>query len=330
MIYADLIDNATDALLQWRSREIWPTDMGSADLRGFSRELRMHSVFSARVTNAEYLGEVASVVDDLLAGKINMATGRLRLMRKLKQLGYDPEIGFPADMAQIPPAERDSLQDVSSVPRMNLKLETSQRIAANYGRMVSGNTPYARYAYPAYELVRIFHRTVPRGSAESHSPGWERRWNDAGESVGWVGALKSPMLALKDSPIWLALGEGAGGYDDTLGNPFPPYAFGSGKGWRARSRKDCVSLDLISGEEVPREMKGELTPDEARVNKMFDALAADIQAELRKELSDDRERESLRRAQEEQARREEQAAADRRARQAEIREAHRKFVEGLL
>jgi len=321
---------ATTALKHWRAREVFPTDFGSLDLRGLSRELRMRSVFSARVTNAEFLGEVAAVVDDILSGKINMATGRLRLMRKLKELGYDPATGFPGDMAEIPPAERGSLQDVSSEARLDLMLETNTRIAANYGRMVEGNIPYARHAYPGWELVRLYTREVPRGTPESHSAGWDARWHDAGESVGWEGALESPMIARKDSPIWQALGDGVGGYRDTLGNPFPPFAFGSGKGWKARDREDCLAFGLITADETPGEMKGQLTPDEQKANEIFDRLPTDIQEELRRELANDRERDFLKKSQEEFDRREEHAAADRRARLQDIRAEHKKFVEGLL
>ncbi len=328
----DLTFKATPALEQWRGRAVFPTDLSSAEIRGMSVELRRRSVFSARTTNADYLGEVAEVVDDLLSGKINMATGRLRLMRKLKQLGYDPAIGFPGDMADIPPAERGTLQDLSSEGRLNLMLETNTRMAANYGRMVAGNTEYARFAYPAWQLVRLFLRAVPRGSAESHSVGWEKRWFDAGESVGWEGALKSPMIALKDSPIWQALGNGAGGYEDTLSNPFPPFAWRSGKAWREVNRNDCIRLGLISatGREIPTKSEAPLSPDEKTVNDVFDKLPADLQEEMRRELSTDSERESLRLAHEEFSRREEAAAAERRAGIAEAQAAHQKFLEGLL
>ena len=139
---------------------------------------------------------------------LHLATPEGADLRKLAQLGYDPEVGFPQDMAQIPPAERGSLQDLSSESRLNLVLETNTRIAANYGRMVEGNTPYARHAYPAWELVRLYTRVVPRGTPDSHTAGWSVRWQDAGKAVGWEGAVSQPMIARKDSPIWQALGDG--------------------------------------------------------------------------------------------------------------------------
>jgi hypothetical protein len=286
MITANLSPTATQALLQWRSRQILPTGLGSADLRRLGREVTERAVFSARVTNAEFLGELAQVIDDMLDGKINMATGRLRLFRKLKELGYDPEVGFPEEMGKVPPAERGSIQDLSSVGRLNLMLTTNERMAVNYGRMVDGNTPYARHAYPAWELVRLYRRVIERGSPESHSPGWEERWEAAGALVDWQGAVSHRMIARKDSPIWRALGAGAGGYQDTLDNPYPPFAFNSGMAWRAVGRAECIELGLIEEDETPEEMEGDLLPGAAEINAVFDRLPPDLREALDREIGD--------------------------------------------
>lgn len=330
MISVDITERATDALLQWRSREVFPTDLSSGDIRDLSRDLRMRSIFSARTTNAEYLAEIGEVVDDILAGKINMADGRLRLFRKLRQLGYDPEVGFPEDMRRVPPAERGSLRDLSSEMRLNLVLETNMRIAANYGRMVEGNTEHARFAYPAWELVRLYQRAVPRGTPESHSPGWAVRWNSAGEFVDWEGALTSTMIARKDSPIWQALGDGAGGYEDTLSNPFPPFAFRSGMAWRAVDRARCIALELVTADEIPEPMEGKLSPSDEAVNAVVDKMPDDLRSEMLRELEADKTRDELRQMQEDFARREKAAAEERKSRLAERQEAHRRWVEGLM
>ena len=54
------------------------------------------------------------------------------------------------------------------------------------------------------------------------------------------------MVALKSSGVWLALGDGAGGYSDTLGNPFPPFAYNSGYDVDEITREDAVALGLMS------------------------------------------------------------------------------------
>jgi hypothetical protein len=93
-------------------------------------------------------------------------------MKRLKQLGYDPAKGFPQDMADVPPAEVGSLQDLSSEQRIDLMLNTNVALTRNYGRVVEGNTDFARYAWPAWELVRLEWRKVPRGTPDGHSIGW--------------------------------------------------------------------------------------------------------------------------------------------------------------
>lgn len=274
----------TDGLRQLRQREVFETDLGSAELRSFSQGLRNRSIFSARTTNAEYLEEIKSVCDDILSGKINQATGRLRLLGKLKELGYDPAIGFPADMANVPPAEKDSLQDLSSTRRLDLVIETNVRMAANYGRMIAGNQPYELREYPAWELKRLYTREIPRGTPESNTKGWDLRWTDAGESVGFAGVADRGLIARKDSPLWQALGDGAGGYTDTLLNPFPPFAFRSGMGWVAVPRAQCVTLGLVAGDEVPAPMEGSLAPAEKEIVRIYDRLSPELQAELKREL----------------------------------------------
>lgn len=275
----------SEALTNWRSRTVMETDLGSAELRGFSAEIRNRSLFSARTTNAEYLREVGHVVDGILSGDVGMAEGRWLLMRKLKELGYNPATGFPDDYSAVPPAERDSLQDLSSRRRLDLLLETNVRMAQGYAMVLNGNTEGALYAYPAYQLVRLYHRDHPRGTPESKSVGWERRWSDAGESILWEGALPGQaMIARKDSPIWKALGDGAGGYTDTLLNPFPPFAFRSGKAWKSRSRADCIALGLVEAEETPAPLPAQLTPGQREVVSVVDTMPPDLRAELAREL----------------------------------------------
>jgi len=52
-------------------------------------------------------------------------------------------------------------------------------------------------AYPAYRLIRVESRRIPRD--------WYERWGEAGAAVGWEGASKTDLVALKTSPIWAAL-----------------------------------------------------------------------------------------------------------------------------
>jgi len=54
------------------------------------------------------------------------------------------------------------------------------------------------------------------------------------------------MIALKSSGIWQALGDGVGGYEDALGNPFAPFAFDSGFDVDEVPRSKCEKLGLLA------------------------------------------------------------------------------------
>lgn len=231
----------TLAQMYARSRELFPTDMSSAEIQQLDQALRLRSVFSARTTNAQYAQAIADITDQLLAGTINEATGRMLLQEMAHLLNYDPAKGFPGDdPTRIPPAEVGSLRDLSSEARTHLVLDTQERVAANYAYQRAGQTDEARYQYPAYELVRIYVRKQEREN-------WVQRFIAAGGQL-----YDGRMIAPKDSDVWVNLGNGMGGYTDTLGNGFPPFAFGSGMGWREVPRDECITLGVIAPDEVPQ------------------------------------------------------------------------------
>lgn len=82
------------------------------------------------------------------------------------------------------------------------------------------------------------------GSPRMPRTDWPARWRAAGEECGWEGASREDFVALKGSPIWQALGDGAGGFRDTLGNPFPPFAYSSTMAWEPVDRGECAALGL--------------------------------------------------------------------------------------
>jgi hypothetical protein len=130
-------------------------------------------------------------------------------------------------------------------------------------------------------------RRTPRGERREHGVlvpdpenAWPTRWEKAGEAVGWDDAVKAPMIALKDSPIWIALGNGAGGYRDTLGNSFPPFAFGSGMAFSAVDRARCQSLGLLGDRQTSGPMFAELSPGEKEISDAIDRLPPELRARL--------------------------------------------------
>jgi hypothetical protein len=156
--------------------------------------------------------ELQPIVDDFNAGKANIAEVR----------------------------ERAAAVFAASEAKLDFVVKTQRRMAQSLGQLAAGSTPGQLRRYPAWRLVRGGTRMVPRAD-------WLRRWIAAGSESGWQGACKDDFVALKSSPIWAALGAGAGGFRDAIGNPFPPFAFGSGMTWERVSRDEAAELGLVDG-----------------------------------------------------------------------------------
>ena len=207
-----------------RIKDLLPTSLGSDELRSsIASDILRRSVFSARMESARYLARIREVCAQVSEGSINQATARARLLETLSQMGHSPLDG-------------GGLANPASIRRLNLIVDTQRQMAASVSR-IQTQTPAVLERWPAWELTRLVGKAVPRED-------WPARWRNAGESIGWEGALKDRFIALKTSPIWQALGDGAGGFRDTLGNPYPPFAYSSGMAWVAVDRETCERLGL--------------------------------------------------------------------------------------
>lgn len=240
-------------------KAILPTHLDSAEIREqIAAGIRRRSFFSATVAEARVLEQMRTVCADFAADLINPGEARARLQDVLDNCGYEsPESG--------------GMTDLRAPRRQNLIIET-QREMAESARRACSDTPIQMHAYPAWELVRREGRDIPRGD-------WPQRWHSAGESVNWEGASRDAMVALKGSPIWQALGDGAGGYTDTLGNPFPPFAYQSGMGWRDVHRDRALELGLNPKD--AREKLPDLSPGEKELKEAVEALGPGFEKALR-------------------------------------------------
>lgn len=229
-----------------RIKELLPTSLGSEEIRKqIAREILQRSIFSARMESARYLAKIRDVCARIAAGEINQAKAREELLNLLGQMGHSPQDG-------------GGLMNPASRRRLTLVLDTQTQMAASVARL-SSETSDTLEDFPAWELTRLEGRNIPR-------PDWDRRWAAAGLACNFEGALKDRLIALKNSPIWQHLGNGAGGYRDTLGNPYPPFAFGSGMGWLDVDRDECIALGLIKeGESVGKPPSPSLSPDDAEL-----------------------------------------------------------------
>ena len=174
---------------------------------------KLHEIARAgAIAAARHLApELQPIVDDFNAGKANLAEVR----------------------------ERAAAVFAASEARLDFVMKTQRRMAQSLGQLAA-QTPGQVRRYPAWRLVRGGTRREPRND-------WEARWLAAGNATGGQGACKDDFVALKSSPIWAALGAGAGGFRDAIGNPFPPFAFGSGMTWERVSRDEAAELGLVDG-----------------------------------------------------------------------------------
>jgi hypothetical protein len=252
-----------DAAAIMRIRDLLPTGLGSAEIREqFAADILRRSVFSARMEDLRHLATIRDVCADIVGGTINQATARERLLASLARMGHSPQDGA-------------GIENPASIRRLDLIIDTQRQMAASAAK-IAAETESTLEEWPAVELTRFAGRAAPRAD-------WMERWHAAGEAVGWQGASREAggypdwrMVALKASPIWQALGDGAGGYRDTLGNPFPPFAYGSGLAWADVDREEAVRLGLIGDDEnAPAPARPDLSPTDAEIASAVSRLGFD-------------------------------------------------------
>ncbi len=214
MIFSQPVPFA-EALESRAVRSVLPTTLSSAELAEIGAHILERATFSARVTNAEYLQTIEDVVRRYANGEIDLASARLELKNKLREIGYAPA-----------PDEAGTLKDFGSDARTNLVLRTNSEMATGYGQWRQGQNVPVLDQWPAQELYRIAPRRVPRD--------WTKRWSEAASATG---TATSGFVALKNSPIWTALSR--------FGTPYPPFDFNSGMGVRDIDRDAAMALGLI-------------------------------------------------------------------------------------
>lgn len=233
---------ASEALEIASARGLLPTALNTQGVKEtIAAALRRGAVFSARTTNARYLQALKGRIERLLQGGKNndWPKIRLELKQELQRLGYTPEKGFPGDAKLgIPSARPGSLRDLSSDLRLNLILDTQEKLLRGAAQKARGMDGSRLRQFPAWELVRVGVRKVPRGSGDGGSKGWPQRFSEAGGEI--VGGR---MIALKTDPVWSALGDSSV-FSDALDTDHPPFAFNSGMGWREVHWTEAKALGL--------------------------------------------------------------------------------------
>lgn len=221
---------------QIAAKTVRPTNLPSKQISEFwTRKEREAALFSARTSTTTYLdkvkeiltqyeerlGEVEETGEDITQGK---ARARMEMYESLMEHGL------------VGDSEGDSnrIADLASSIRLNLIIDTNHQIAHSLAMLEEASDPLQAELNPAWELVRDEYRKEPRN--------WEQRWYESAVAVGWQGVAKNTdrMIAMKNSPIWERLGS----YSDGLGNPYPPFAFGSGMGWEIVTKEETEDYEF--------------------------------------------------------------------------------------
>jgi hypothetical protein len=195
-------------------------------------------------------------VERILDGRGNVPEARLALQRVLRETCYEPEAGAEG-----------TILDFGTRDWQGLVIETNVAAARGYRQMLAANDPETLDTWPALKLIRAEEREHPRGNAvyppgSAGSIGWTERWREAAKKSGDNNALEvfertGRMVALKSSDIWNKLGNL---WEDSVGNPYPPFAFNSGMDIEEVPVEDARELGLMEKREPVRSQSGVRPP----------------------------------------------------------------------
>jgi len=211
------------AIEEFAAKTEVPSWARTADWQDVPAALRRRAFFSAALEDARALSDERTAVADLLQraskdGKLyRRDTAITELQAMMRERGLDT--GAP-----------DALTNPAAEKRIKLVIDTNRAQALGYAKFKRSSTGGALLAFPAQELIRV------RNSKEQRD--WRARWTAAG------GALTGGrMIALKSDPVWVAISR--------FGTPYPPFDFNSGMGVRDISRREALSLGIISDDWTP-------------------------------------------------------------------------------
>lgn len=226
--------SVSQAIGELVKRKVFPTGLGTAEIRELDARVREAAFFSARTTHAGYLKELQKLTQRFLKGEgyeNDLPQLRIEARKLLQAVGYTPEAGFPGDARLgIPSARAGSLQDLTSERRLNLIFKTQSALMRGRAQKIRGADRLD--VAPAWELVRVAARNEERD--------WPERWEEAG-----VEPVKGRMIALKDAEVWSAIGDSAL-FPDALDVDHPPFAFESGMGWREILGSEARELGITT------------------------------------------------------------------------------------
>lgn len=240
-----------------RSRKVkalLPNALTSRQIQALAPQLRERASFSALVERVEFLQKWDDISERIINGELDLASGRLEAKQFLRDEGFQPD-----------PEKRGTIQDITTTARQNVKLKTDVEVAQGRGFWEQGQDAALLDEYPGWELFRLEERKVKRN--------WSVIWKGLGGQLFDGGR----MIALKNDEIWAALGDG----EDGLGNPYPPFRFGTGMWTRNVSRDECLAFGVLQPGQKQEPKKNDFNDLlQASPNIRSQALRDTILAEL--------------------------------------------------
>lgn len=235
---------------------------------------------------ARYFGQISGDKIEQFSDKAaSIIQEELRTTEEAREGGTTAEVGLNPATGRSALTEflSESVgEDIGAKMGVDFFLRIAREVVQGGVQFVAQNYDQTRVdEFPALELKRVYDRDVPRGSEKDPAGpenGWDDddgRWQAACEASGDEDAQQvfddtGRMVALKSSDIWQQLGDGAGGYTDTLGNPFAPFAFQSGMDTDEVSLKEATELGLLDEGEAAE-------PADVDFDTLFD-LPKDLEA----------------------------------------------------
>ena len=238
-------------------KKLAPSTLSYKQWREMPEEIKRRSMFSAKLFQAEHLSDIKKKLIENLEGKRikvrESSTGRKYWESKGMLDEINPRTGVKygdeyvlqsrsmitrdlIDLAKergIQPTGTEYDVEWQGHPsRVDVIFDTNIKQAINTANFNAGQDEDILAFFPAYEFGRLAEAEEPRD--------WPSRWQEAGDSIGWAGASKEKMIALKNSPIWGALNQ------ISPGNQIPPYDWNSNMGWlREVNRAEAESLGIL-------------------------------------------------------------------------------------
>jgi len=202
------------AFQSFSRRENLPAMLTSEEWSSVPSEIRERAFFMSKVTDPEILQRFREGADDVIAGRKGLVTVEKEISFWLRDRGYKP-----------PEGKAGGLEDLSSLPRIMVVLQTNMDMARGHASWVRSQTGIR--AFPCRRFIRIEQREVPRD--------WETRWAEAKAATADIpGVHPTEKVALVNHPIWKVL--------SAFGNPYAPYDWGSGMGDEPVSRPDALAM----------------------------------------------------------------------------------------